>query len=160
MRIFLISLNLLLFTSCSYLQNRSTDFGDIINAGVEGGTVAASVQISNQVVGFGGPTTYAPGFGGMHGYFGSYYVPESNFWTIKNSEDPSNPTVLPFFHRDNPNADSLALNPEFKDKWTQYWHIEISATFTAGARVGVNIAEVLDFVLGFALIDIVGDDEE
>lgn len=158
MRTLLLTIITSLLCSCSYLQDRSSDFGDMLNVGVEGGTVAASVQLSNQVVGFGGPSTLAPGYGGMNGLFGKYYVPESNFWMIENSEDPSDPTVFPFFHRENPNEDSLAMNPEFKDTWVKYWHVEANLTFIGGARVGVNIAEILDFVLGFTMLDIADDD--
>ena len=152
-------ISLLLLTSCSYLQNRSTDFGEMINVGIEGGTVTASVQLSNQVVGFGGPSTETVGYGGMNGWFGKYFVTESNFWSIANAEDPSDPTILPFFHRVNPDDESFAYNPDWEDKWTKYWHVEASVACVYGARLGVNVAEVVDFVLGIVLIDIAGDDD-
>ena len=49
-------------------------------------------------------------------------------------------------------------HPKENLKWTEYFWIEASARAMVGCKVGFNIAEFADFILGWFGIDIAGDD--
>ena len=44
--------------------------------------------------------------------------------------------------------------------WMEYFWIEVSARIFVGTKIGVNLAEIVDFVLGIFTIDIGSDDFE
>jgi len=46
------------------------------------------------------------------------------------------------------------------DKWTEYFWIEASARCFIGAKIGFNIAEFADFILGWFGLDSADDDEK
>jgi hypothetical protein len=46
----------------------------------------------------------------------------------------------------------------YKICWPYYTQIEVIAGFGGGVRLGFNIGEFLDFILGWGIIDIYGDD--
>jgi hypothetical protein len=43
-------------------------------------------------------------------------------------------------------------------KWFNVWQFEAALGLGAGIRAGVNLAEIVDFVLGWTTLDICGDD--
>ena len=153
----------LLLSSCTYLQNRADDASDMITASVEEGGLNASVQLAHLDMGF-GTSTQGVGYNLLGRNFGQYYLAESMFLGTKGSQlgtdtEESENTVFPFFYRWEVHENEfLPTELEKETPWTHYCQIEIHACLQLGARVGFNIGEILDFVLGFTTLDIAGDD--
>lgn len=147
-----------------YIPNRVADLFDIFSVSLETGLaigVTARITYGFGLVGEAGSTgALIKGYNRQYGtaltegYYAQFLFPMATnlqrpltygnvnpFWIEGwNYPFPSNPV----FERGNGAFD--------------YWAIEAGATCLAGAKVAVHPVEILDFITGFFLIDISGDD--
>lgn len=145
-------------STMAYLTDRGRDACDIVTVSVETTGLNAGVEALGLGSGLGVAAGY--GFGLRSGIVGSYGFTEANlvlgggkdleaFGTaVERSKGYENHTylVIPFV---NSQADG---NPN------SMYQIEISACAGVGGRVGVNIGEIVDFILGWFMIDFPKDD--
>jgi hypothetical protein len=145
-------------STMAYLTDRGRDACDMITVSVETTGLNAGVEALGLGSGLGVAAGY--GFGLRSGIVGSYGFTEANLVlggsknleafgaAVERSKGYENHTYLaiPFV---NPQADG---NPN------SMYQIEMSACAGVGGRVGVNIGEIVDFILGLFMIDFPKDD--
>lgn len=173
-----LALALALLPGCAYLQDRGRDAMDPWTAGVEYYHLPLVVIGKATVVhaGFGmigGTKAFAPGAGvgflGRRG--GTAYQPLGglliNGWIERTVEGERRETHVSWFLDDrlwhSMGAGFLVVEPDLHRDLS--WNadaadIQLSLGIVGGARAGVNPFEILDLLLGFATIDLAGDDAE
>lgn len=95
----------------------------------------------------------------QHVYFGdTLRCQQKTYYT----DDPFVPLFTPSLKVYDPVTDSKISDSSFKHMIRNPYltQVEVQASVVLGLRVGINIGELLDFVLGWATIDIYNDDIE
>lgn len=175
------------FSGCAYLHDRGRDACDMVTLSVEATGLNASVQMGPAVLGAGlahgkgvGLRSGAMGayeFGEVNlGIFGGkYLVPGERdldrekgyvsfyrFFPWIDGEDDDDRFDRELREGKSSWDDDEDENPfdmEVKEgEWFNAFNIECSVMAGLGARAGINIAEIMDFVLGWTTLDICGDD--
>lgn len=149
----------ILSTGCAYLGHRARDFSDIVTLAVETRKVSCVARV---MFPFGFSTADGSGFGLREGYMGSYEYTENVFclplpvpgayWDLafRPPNDYRNKNYsLELFGR---SGDSYGLREALA--------LQVSIGLYYGVRVGLNVAEAADFVLGWTTLDILKDDLE
>jgi hypothetical protein len=148
-----------LLSGCAYWQDRGRDFTDIVTLAAESGTVNVSLQ-AGMLFGLG--MGRGQGVGLRAGYAGLYDYEEENILTLSR-------------RRFTPRADDRSKAFRVEQKWlpvpgydpggpklpieyVHFWQIECAVGLLGGVRVGVNLAELADFLVGFTTVDICRDD--
>ncbi len=145
----------MLNTGCAYLGHRGRDFSDIVTLAGEDKTITCVARV---MFPFGVSLGQGDGFGMREGYIGSYEYREVVLMI---------PPSIGFF--------DLAFSPEddYRRKaygvgspgreenvyWAQWLSVQATVGFYYSLRVGVNLAEVVDFMLGWTTLDLMEDDQ-
>lgn len=145
----------LLNTGCAYLGHRARDAGDMVTLAGEDQTISCVARV---VFPFGVSLGQGEGFGLREGYRGRYEYRETVFMI---------PLAIGFFDLAFAPADDYrsksygVASPGLGENqyWAQWLSVQMSVGFYYGVRVGVNLAEVLDFVLGWTTLDLMEDDK-
>lgn len=144
----------ILSSGCAYLGHRGRDFTDMFTLAVEKQNRSGDVRI---LFPLGFSFSEGKGFGLREGYWGSYEYTEKTaimplfFPGFELDFSPKNDfRKKAYLVRSDENDD-----PEF---WSQCFSVQASIGIHYGLRAGLNVDEVLDFVLGWTTLDILGDD--
>lgn len=166
MKRLLILLLLPSFCGCAYLHDRGRDACDMVTLSVEATGLNASLQVGPAVLGAG--IASGKGFGLRSGAVGTYEFAEINLgifggkMLVPNDRDLDRDKGYGSFYRWFPwedDDDENEFEMEIKEgKWFNSCQIECAAIAGVGARAGINVAEILDFILGWTTLDICGDD--
>jgi len=151
---------LMLCAGCAYFKCRTRDFGDMFTLAVEDKSFGCDVRV---IIPVGISLGEGKGYGLREGYAGSYDFKESvfffcNFVYYDVDFSPAND--------DRKKGYWLDMNL-FKDGsdgtykvWREGLNVQARIGVYGGLRAGVNVPEVLDFVLGWSTLDIMGDDKD
>ena len=150
------------FSGCAYLHDRGRDACDIVTVAVEDRTVNAAVQFGPLAAGVG--RADGRGFGLRSGGVGVYDYSEANILCFGHRE--FQPRIADLDRGKGYEFDYLCIpvrrsRPDLKvheGKWFNWFQFEAAIGCGVVLRVGFNLAEALDFVLGWATLDICGDD--
>ncbi|MEI7945653.1 MAG: hypothetical protein WCJ02_03105 [bacterium] len=145
----------MLNTGCMYLNNRAHDVSDIVTLAGEDQTISCVARV---MFPFGVSLGQGEGFGLREGYVGRYEYREIVLMV---------PPAIGFFDLAFVPADDCRKkaycvgSPGLGENqyWAQWLSVQMSVGFYYGVRVGVNLAEVLDFVLGWTTLDLMEDDK-
>lgn len=145
----------LLNTGCVYLEHRAQDASQMVTLSGEDQTISCVVRV---MFPFGLSLGQGEGFGLREGYSGRYEYRETVFMI---------PPAIGFFDlafapaEDYRNKSYYVSSPGLGENqyWAQWLSVQMSVGFYYGVRVGVNLAEVLDFVLGWTTLDLMEDDK-
>lgn len=145
----------LLNTGCVYLDNRARDFGDMVTLAGETQTISCVARV---IFPFGVSLGQGEGLGLREGYVGRYEYREIALMI---------PPAIGFFDlafvpSDDYRKKSYCVGSsgfEENQYWAQWLSVQMSGGFYYGVRAGVNLAEVLDFVLGWTTLDLMEDDQ-
>jgi hypothetical protein len=163
---------LLASPGCLYLSKRAHDWQDCWRVSVSAGLGAkAHLQLGALGFGVGYWDGYEAGYfenEGLGVYRSSYFgIPIPFNLALLPFDSGSRPHYV-FTHRDriegwgsNLGLFHLTMRSYEKNRKPPYvsiWWYEIDLRFFVGIRLGVNIAEFADFILGWFGIDIMGDD--
>ena len=170
-RFSVLFLGILLINGCAYMDKRIADFKDIGTLAIETRGVNAEIQILPLTLGAG----YAngKGYGLRSGTSGEYEYKEYGVAIIgrkifkgasgRGEKDYDYMYVNPFFFKPSPEMDKNKsgpiVHPLGKSSPACWWNVEAAVHLGVGIRAGFNLAELLDFFLGFAGIDILNDDK-
>lgn len=175
-----------LATGCAstggYLANRGRDFADIFTLGVELGGLNASAQVGPIATGLG--FAKGKGWGLVQGNLGPYEFEEMNFVVVGSKLVALNPeadyagymigyewvrtlvllptTIVVSMISGDSDGETLDTKP-FRvghGGWRPCFQIEADVNVLGGLRAGINLAEGLDFILGWTTLDIFNDDVE
>lgn len=150
-----------LIAGCAYLHDRARDTMDIVTVSGEVGSVNASLQIFKGMTGLGGGE--GEGFGFRSGVLGQYEYEEAHLVAFGMKG------FLPQDEDSRCKAYLMDYSWHFRDKhsptitikeglWHNAWQIELAVSLGVGVRAGINFAELLDFLLGWSMLDICRDD--
>lgn len=160
----LVIISCSLMNSCMYMENRLNDFTDSFVC-----TCDAGLGVSA----YAHPGIFGVGVGGWGGYsFGlerkSYFgvsdefhiglpfslIPYHSMWcgTSWSAVDYNKGAECSYLYN------LFIIHAEGTGSWLGYFRIIISARVFVGAKIGFNIAEFADFILGFGNLDIANDD--
>lgn len=152
------------FTGCAYLHDRGRDACDMVTVSVEETGVNASIQFLTASTGLG--TARGKGVGLRSGALGIYEFSEINLGLT--GEKTLNPN-----ERDQDREKGYKETYVFFPWWDKHGgvemeleeggkiteaNIECAVCVGLGVRAGINLAEILDFILGWTTLDILGDD--
>lgn len=153
---------LALLTGCAYLHDRGRDACDMVTVAVEAPTVNAAIQLGPLPVGFGAAD--GKGFGLRSGGIGIYDTGELNILClgsrtfVPRERDLERDKGYEFTYFWIPGCHHQPDWHIHEGKWGNGFQFEAALGLVVGTRVGVNLAEILDFVLGWTTLDICGDD--
>jgi hypothetical protein len=145
----------LLNTGCVYLDHRARDLGDIVTLAGEDKTITCVARVMFPL---GISLGKGDGFGMREGYIGSYEYTE----IVLMIPMISNNFVMEFIPEDDYRNKAYGVSSpgrEEKVYWAQWLSVQASVGFYYSLRVGVNLAETLDFVLGWTTLDLMEDDK-
>lgn len=139
----------------------------MVTVAVEYPTVNAAVQLGPMMTaGLGGAD--GKGFGLRSGAMGAYDTAEENILCLGRRAFVPTPLDrergkgyefdylwLPGLF---PNAKAASVAHATEGKWFNSWQFEAALGCVLGLRVGVNLAEILDSLLGWFCLDICDDD--
>ena len=168
-RFSVLFLGILLINGCAYMDKRMADFKDIGTLAIETRGVNAEIQILPLTLGAG----YAngKGYGLRSGTIGEYEYKEYGVAIIgrkifkgtseRGEKDYDYMYANPFSSSPgiDENKNGPRVHPLGKTSPAYWWNVEAAVHLGVGIRAGVNLAELLDFFLGFAGIDILNDDK-
>lgn len=145
----------ILNTGCVYFDNRARDVSDIVTLAGEDKTISCVARV---MFPFGVSLGQGEGFGLREGYAGRYEYREVVLMV---------PPAIGFFDLAFVPADDYRKklycvgSPGLEESqyWAQWLSVQMSVGFYYGVRVGLNLAEVLDFVLGWTTLDLMEDDK-
>ena len=145
----------MLNTGCVYLDSRARDVSDIVTLAGEDKTISCVARV---MFPFGVSLGQGDGFGLREGYAGSYEYREIVLMV---------PPAIGFFDlafvpTDDYRKKSYCVGSpglEENQYWAQWLSVQMSVGFYYGVRAGVNLAEVVDFVLGWTTLDLMEDDK-
>jgi len=187
MRLLLCAVGLVWLAGCSYMSDRTRDLADVgrisigtssLGVGIEGkltGFLHPSLGVASSNMKVGWDTRSCTLFWTEKETYFPFSMPMEVAEELAGA-NPLRATFLVFYAREptSPGKDCTSVSRLFfspppgssRQNMGRSWHaIATTADFEAGfsavlvsARVGVNLAELVDFMLGFALIDIAGDD--
>jgi len=173
-------------SSTGYLANRIRDLGDVVNASVgigggakcRAGPLHIGLLINVDELGIRNGVAFTPGWtwwpGGMEvdsflipmardelpGYFPVIFGMEG---FCARTSDRANPvgeagavSPLPFVSLPVPTEKDAPLPPGMRAKYLT--QVEVVGGLVVTLRLGLNVGEIVDFVLGWASVDIFGDD--
>ena len=151
-------------SGCAYLHDRGRDACDMVTLAAEAQTVNVSFQVSKGVLGYG--LAYGPGVGLRSGTWGIFQSSEINavlfgFKTLAPSAgDQERHKGYDYSYSWNPweHEEENFFGTYEEGEWFNAWQVEVAAGLGIGARAGVNLAEILDFILGWTTLDICKDD--
>lgn len=149
------------------MADRGRDLTDIITVAGEVGFVNANLQIGEANIGVGATGGYGAGL--RSGTIGVYETSDLNLILVSAKYFEPNEhaisrgkgyeyTVYPHFWGGEEN-DFAEVEMEYGEKYNLF-QIELSATLGIGLRLGINFAEMADFILGFFKIDLLEDDQK
>lgn len=143
---------LFLLAGCTYFHDRARDFGDIFTVSAETKHLGVSAQIFP--ASFGVAYGKGKGYGLRSGTFGVYSYSDKHL-LISGEKD-----FYPLEKRGKKKYDLEYFYTLIPDgpPWQYYWQIEVAAGLGVGLRLGLNLGEMADFMLGWAMIDIANDD--
>jgi hypothetical protein len=175
----LIVLMVSCLSGCAYFHDRGRDACDMVTIAGEAPNVGVSLQLGNSAVGIG--MGGGKGIGLRSGALGMYETAEFHLglfgakilepdktdffrgkgyeysyeWTWISKEDEYDQ----FYREHHKHKDALNTNGTVEEgEWFNAWQCEAALGLGVGARAGVNLAEILDFVLGWTTLDICDDD--
>jgi hypothetical protein len=146
---------------CAYIEDRARDAGDMITLAGELGSLGVSAWVGC----VGGGLMYAGGYGfGLRsGAVGSYEYQEATCvppFAVKHLTPGEADRARGKGYLDGiPVRLSGDDDPDFLEAgWFNLGQVEVSVAFPFGPRVGLNIFEIADFLLGWTTLDICNDD--
>lgn len=155
-----------LVAGCAYLNDRVRDASDMVTAAVEAPTVNAAVQVGPLMAGLG--AAGGGGFGLRSGGIGVYHTEETNFFTLGHRlfaprdldqyRDKGYEVECFWFPGLRSNSKGISESRSEEGQWFNACQFEATFGLGVGVRAGVNVAEILDFILGWTTLDICGDD--
>lgn len=151
-------------SGCAYLHDRGRDACDMVTVAAEAPTLNASIQLGKSVLGIG--AAGGKGVGLRSGSVGVYDTSEANlvlfgaklFVPRERDLDRNKGydyTYMWFPWRDDENE---FLGTFEEGEWFNAWQLEAALGLGVGVRVGVNLAEIADCLLGWTALDICDDD--
>ncbi len=149
---------------CAYLHDRGRDACDMVTLAAEAQTVNVSFQVSKGVLGYG--LAYGPGVGLRSGTWGIFQSSEINAvlfgfkMLAPSAGDQERHKGYDYSYSWNPweHEEENFFGTYEEGEWFNAWQVEVAAGLGIGARAGVNLAEILDFILGWTTLDICKDD--
>lgn len=149
-----------------YLHERGRDLADVVTLSVEEGHANAGLQVGPFLTGLGYSSGY--GVGLRSGTCGTYEYVECNLVlfgakSFEPDEDDfkaygfGSALLGAFLPDDEFEEDTFFFSGSY---WPAFLQVEASACLFFGLRVGLNVGEALDFILGWTTLDICGDDEK
>lgn len=145
----------LLNTGCAYLDHRARDASDMVTLAGEDQTISCVARVMFPL---GISLGQGDGFGLREGYIGSYEYRE----IVLMLPPISNNFTLEFRPEDDYRNKAYGVaSPGCQENffWAQWLSVQVSVGFYYGVRAGVNLAEVLDFMLGWTTLDFMQDDK-
>lgn len=148
----------------AYFKDRGRDALDMVTLGFEGIGVGAFVQAGPFMNGLGAVGAYGCGVGLRGGVLGGYrggeaqaglfgfkgYYPAYTHTDAPRDKDFQAVQLLSFLFDMEDGKGNVGPHV--------YGNVEVAAVFGFGPRAGVNVLEILDFVLGWARLDFMKDD--
>lgn len=155
----------LLSCSCVYMADRGRDFTDIMTLSAETGLVNADVQVGVFNLGLG--LSGGHGYGLRSGAMGAYQTADANLLFLSGRYfEPGSfaqargkgyeYSIL--YIEGGENEDPPVVEIEEGGIFNLF-QVEATVTLGVGLRIGVNFAEMADFILGFFQVDILKDDQ-
>lgn len=162
-----VLLGCLMAAGCSspYMVDRGRDATDMFTLAVERAVLNASVQVSRTVIGVG--LAEGNGYGLRSGALGVYEFSEVNLFFYANKQFIPNQYDMDrnkgylmhhYFNPFDPIGKDVPRSSLEEGSCCNWWQIEATAGLGVGIRAGVNVAEILDFILGWTTLDICQDD--
>ncbi|TET37959.1 MAG: hypothetical protein E3J72_04520 [Planctomycetota bacterium] len=168
-------------TGCAYLKDRGSDAADIFTAHIGlGYGLSAHAVVGPLGIGFGGAKAKVAGMRDREIFFWNDYTelgfPLSNIHIFNGFYEPegagfcyaSGLSLTSWLYVDDPAmwtvfflGGPMQLDAMNKPEWV-YFVGDVHVSATAGfvtVRVGVNVIELIDFIVGWTTADIAGDDE-
>ena len=145
----------MLNTGCAYLGHRARDFSDIVTLAGEDQTITCVARV---MFPFGVSLGQGDGFGLREGYIGSYEYRE----VVLMLPPVGGVFDLAFSPEDDYRRKAYAVGSPGREEnvfWAQWLSVQLSVGFYYGVRAGVNLAEVIDFMLGWTTLDLLEDDK-
>ncbi|MCB1320085.1 MAG: hypothetical protein KDK34_07525 [Leptospiraceae bacterium] len=152
------------FHCATYWQNRGGDFGDIWTAGVERQVYGATAQVGPLQAGL-AHQSHGIGIGLRAGTTGTYLTgkPDEDMYVL----DTGNSILLlnSTGHRGQDRDKDYGMHsitPLVLYAWEGYntfFQVEVSVGMYGGVRLGLNLAELCDFLLGWTTLDLLRDDQ-
>ncbi len=145
----------MLNTGCVYLGHRGRDFSDIVTLAGETQTITCVARVMFPL---GVSLGKGDGFGLREGYIGSYEYTE----IVLMLPPISNNFALEFIPEDDYRRKTYGVGSPGREEnvfWAQWLSVQLSVGFYYGVRAGVNLAEVIDFMLGWTTLDLLEDDK-
>jgi len=148
----------ILSTGCAYLGHRARDLSDIVTLAAETRKVSCVARV---ILPLGFSTAEGSGFGLREGYMGRYEYSENVCMTpiggyCELDFTPANDYREKAYSLEIPgDRGGSGDNDEF---WLQCLNVQVSIGLYYGVRAGLNLAEAVDFVLGWTTLDILKDD--
>ena len=151
-------------SGCAYLHDRGRDACDMVTLAAEAKTVNASFQVSKCILGFG--LAHGPGVGLRSGTWGIFESGEINAvlsgfkLLVPSAGDQERHKGYDYSYSWIPweHEEENFFGTYEKGEWFNAFQVEVAAGLGIGARAGVNLAEILDFILGWTTLDICKDD--
>ncbi len=153
----------ILCSGCAYLAHRGRDLTDVVTVAVEDHTVGFSARV---MFPWGLCIAEGSGWGLRDGHIGAYDYMDRLF---------AIPLPVPGALYDidfSPESDyrdkgytlqTIKQHPPYDMsdyQVSQFFSVQVSAGLYYGLRLGLNLAEALDFILGWTTLDILQDDVE
>ena len=161
----MVVLALPFWSGCAYLQNRGADLADIVTASVETGSYGVSAQAGPIPAGF--SLSEGEGCGLRFGCVGAYdyedYTSVIGFTSREFEPDDSRGDkayhvyCFPFLSM--LTGEAVSGETDFDIPWQYLTQVEAGVGLFFGLRLGLNLGEALDFVLGWTGFDICSDDD-
>jgi hypothetical protein len=153
-----------LMAGCAYIHDRGRDACDMVTLAVEAPTANASIQVGKAVLGIGAGG--GKGFGLRSGALGVYEAGEANIlltgvkYLVPNEDDRNREKGYEYSYQWLPwrNENEGFIGSFDEGRWFNAWQLEADLGLGIGVRAGVNLAEIVDFILGWTTLDICGDD--
>lgn len=145
----------MLNTGCVYLGHRGRDFSDIVTLAGEDKTITCVARVMFPL---GISLGQGDGFGMREGYIGSYEYRE----VVLMLPPIGGVFDLAFSPEDDYRRKGYAVGSPGREEnvyWAQWLSVQATVGFYYSLRVGVNLAEALDFVLGWTTLDLMEDDK-
>ena len=136
----------------------------MVTIAAEAPAVNASIQLGKSVLGVG--TAGGKGFGLRSGAVGLYETGEAHliilggklFVPRERDLDRNKGYDYTYMWLPWRNDEDEFLGTFEEGEWFNAWQLEAAIGLGVGARAGINIAEIIDFILGWTTLDICGDD--
>lgn len=146
---------LLSHSGCAYLNHRARDASDILTLSGETNTYGASIQVLPIQLGVG--YGRGQGYGLRSGAMGPYEFEDRHLLVVGEKKfDPEEERGQKAY--DLSYIAGATLLDSKPQPWQRFLQIEAALGFGVGVRAGLNIGELLDFLIGLTTVDIAHDD--